>query len=35
MREVIGEILEKNIIFELLPFFLDILDIINAISRKV
>ena len=38
MREVFGEILEiKNlIIFELLPFFfLDILDIANAISRKV
>ena len=36
MREVFGEILEKNflIIFELLPFF-DILDIANAISRKV
>ena len=36
MREVFGEILEKNIliIFELLPF-LDILDIANAISRKV
>ena len=33
MREVFGEILEKNIIFELLPF--DILDIANAISRKV
>ena len=32
MREVFGEILE--IIFELLPFF-DILDIANAISRKV
>ena len=36
MREVFGEILEKIflIIFELLPF-LDILDIANAISRKV
>ena len=36
MREVFGEILEKNflIIFELLLFF-DILDIANAISRKV
>ena len=36
MREVFGEILEKNvfIIFELLPFF-DILEIENAISRKV
>ena len=36
MREVFGEILEKNylIIFELLPFF-DILDNANAISRKV
>ena len=36
MREVFGEILEKKllIIFELLPF-LDILDIANAISRKV
>ena len=36
MREVYGEILEKKIIiiFELLPF-LDILDIANAISRKV
>ena len=36
MREVIGEILGKilSIIFELLPFF-DILDIANAISRKV
>ena len=36
MREVFGEILEKLylIIFELLPFF-DILDIANAISRKV
>ena len=36
MREVFGEILEKNclIIFELLPLF-DILDIANAISRKV
>ena len=36
MREVFGEILEKKIItiFELLPFF-DILDIANAISRKV
>ena len=33
MGEVFGEILEK-IIFELLPF-LDILDIANAISRKV
>ena len=32
---VFGEILEKKIIiFELLPFF-DILDIANAISRKV
>ena len=38
MREVFGEILEKIflIIFELLPFsFFDILDIANAISRKV
>ena len=36
MREVFGEILEKFflIIFELLTFF-DILDIANAISRKV
>ena len=36
MREVFGEILENIvvIIFELLPFF-DILDIANAISRKV
>ena len=36
MREVFGEILENiySIIFELLPFF-DILDIANAISRKV
>ena len=35
MREVFGEILEKIlIIFELLPFF-DILEIANAISRKV
>ena len=36
MREVFGEILEKNylIIFELLPFS-DIFDIANAISRKV
>ena len=35
MREVFYEILEKIvIIFELLPFF-DILDIANAISRKV
>ena len=36
MREVFGEILGKFyiIIFELLPFF-DILDIANAISRKV
>ena len=36
MKEVSGEILEKKfiIIFELLPFF-DILDIANAISRKV
>ena len=36
MREVFGEILEKKylIIFGLLPFF-DILDIANAISRKV
>ena len=36
MREVFGEILEKkkSIIFELLPFF-DILNIANAISRKV
>ena len=36
MREVFGEILEKKyiIIFELLPFFY-ILDIANAISRKV
>ena len=32
MREVFGEILEKNL--KLLPFF-DILDIANAISRKV
>ena len=37
MKEVLGEILEEknfSIIFELLPFF-DILDIANAISRKV
>ena len=36
MREVFGEILDffYFIIFELLPFF-DILDIANAISRKV
>ena len=36
MREVFGEILDKifKIIFELLTFF-DILDIANAISRKV
>ena len=36
MREVFGEILETIylIIFELLPFF-DILDIANAVSRKV
>ena len=36
MREVFGEMLEKKfiIIFELLPFF-NILDIANAISRKV
>ena len=36
MRDVFGEILEKKIIiiFEFLPFF-DILDIANAISRKV
>ena len=36
MREVFGEILEKNylIFFELLPFFY-IIDIANAISRKV
>ena len=36
MREVFGEIKGKIllIIFELLPFF-DILDIANAISRKV
>ena len=36
MREVFGEILGFffPIIFELLPFF-DILDISNAISRKV
>ena len=36
MREVFGEISKKKllIIFELLPFF-DILDIANAISRKV
>ena len=37
MREVFGEILENFfflIIFELLPFF-DILDIADAISRKV
>ena len=37
MQEGFGEILEKKnvfIIFELLPFF-DILDIANAISRKV
>ena len=36
MKEVFGEFLENIffIIFELLPFF-DILDIANAISRKV
>ena len=36
MREVFGEILKNNLIifFELLPIF-DILDIPNAISRKV
>ena len=36
MRGVFGEILKKNIMifFELLPFF-KILDIENAISRKV
>ena len=37
MSEVFGEILENLFfltIFELLPFF-DILDIANAISRKV
>ena len=36
MREVFGEILENFclLIFELLPFF-DILDIANAISRKL
>ena len=34
MREVFGEILEKMIILELLPFFV-ILDVANAISRKV
>ena len=36
MKDVFGEILEKKIliIFELLPFF-DILDIANAISRKI
>ena len=35
MREVFGEVLEKKLlIFELLPFFY-ILDIANAISRKV
>ena len=36
MREVVGEISENFllIMFELLPFF-DILDIANAISRKV
>ena len=36
MREVFGEIWEKKIIifFKLLPFFY-ILDIANAISRKV
>ena len=36
MREVFGEILEKNFLlfFELFPFFY-ILDIANAISRKV
>ena len=36
MKELFGEILEKKnlTIFELLPFF-DILDIANAISRKV
>ena len=37
MREVFGEILGIFflIIFELLPFIFDILDIVNAISRKV
>ena len=37
MREVFGEILEKKIliIFELLSYFFDTLDIANAISRKV
>ena len=37
MREVFGEILEKIFLtnFELLPFFFDILDNANAISRKV
>ena len=36
MREVFGGIFGKiiSIIFELLPFF-DILDIANAITRKV
>ena len=35
MREVFGEILgEKSIIFSYCPFF-DILDIANAITRKV
>ena len=34
MREVFGEILDFFLIFELLPFF-HILDIANAISRKV
>ena len=36
MREEYGEILEIKfiIMFELLPFF-DILDVANAISRKV
>ena len=36
MREVFGEIFEKIIIIsELLPFLIYILDIANAISRKV
>ena len=36
MREVFGEILENicSLIFELFSFF-DVLDIANAISRKV
>ena len=34
MREVFGEILEKSLIIIYCPFF-DILDIANAISRKV